>query len=126
MAARKRHCKRESPSDTDDDESDKAFRDIEAFLVETMRELIARSGADVDSYLRGDMGVKPLANIVIDRLVEKWDGPGADHGNMSQEAREEVQGLEEGGDEGEDKGELGSWWKQVSVRGREEVGFQRV
>jgi hypothetical protein len=87
-----------------------------------MHELIARSGADVDSYLRGDMGVKPLANIVVDGLVEKWDGPAAEHGNMPQEAGEEVKGLEEGGGEGE----LGSWWKQVSVRGREEVGFRRV
>lgn len=82
MAERKRRCKREDESDTDvaSESSDKPFWDNQAFLAEVMHDLIGRTDADIDSYLRGEKSAEALADIVHDGLVSVWDGPVADHG----------------------------------------------
>jgi hypothetical protein len=45
-----------------------------------MHDLIGRTDADIDSYLRGKKSPEALADIVHDGLVSVWDRPVADHG----------------------------------------------
>jgi hypothetical protein len=85
MAARKRHCKRESLSDTKDDKSYKAFADDESFLAEAMHELITRSGVGVENALSGKITSVSLVKAVHDGLVEKWKCPVAEHAVFTKE-----------------------------------------
>jgi hypothetical protein len=52
-----------------------------------MRELIRRSGADVNSYLDGDKNSYALADILHDGLVSVWDKPVARHGVLPDQLR---------------------------------------
>ncbi|KAF2133791.1 hypothetical protein P153DRAFT_380969 [Dothidotthia symphoricarpi CBS 119687] len=84
LTGRKRRCKREEGSDTNIDE-DKPFWDDEEFLASTMRSMITNSGADVDSYLNGEMDADSLEAIVHDGLVGVWNKPVATYGIVPQE-----------------------------------------
>jgi hypothetical protein len=88
-AERKRHCQREKDSDSDliSDNTDKPALDDDEFLAHTMRELIRRSGADVNSYLDGDKNSYALADILHDGLVSVWDKPVARHGVLPDQLR---------------------------------------
>lgn len=87
MAERKHHCRRDGEPDREiaGDDADKSFRDNQDFLAEAMHELIGRTDADVESYLRGERNPDALADIVHDGLVSVWDRPMADYGQLPEE-----------------------------------------
>jgi hypothetical protein len=89
LAERKRHYQREKTSDIDlvSDNTDKPALDDDEFLANTMRELIRRSGADVNSYLDGDKNSDALASILHDGLVSVWEKPVARHGVLPEQLK---------------------------------------
>jgi hypothetical protein len=84
-AARKRRCKREVPSDTDDDNADEACWDDVVSLAETMRVLITRSGVGGEDVRGGKMSSSDLVDAVHDGLVGIWEGPVAEHAVVPRE-----------------------------------------
>lgn len=91
LAERKRPCKREDGSDvdTDLDDADKSAETENAYLADSMRELLSRAGV-VPGYPDETSGgasraAEGLADMVHDCLVGVWEGPMADHGPVPRE-----------------------------------------
>ncbi|KAF2683214.1 hypothetical protein K458DRAFT_390481 [Lentithecium fluviatile CBS 122367] len=60
-----------------DTEPDEPFWNDTTFLADTMHELVSRTDADIDGYLKSEKTTEALADIVRDGLVEAWDRPRA-------------------------------------------------
>lgn len=86
---RKRQCKRiyqhEQELELVSSTRENTARDDEKFYAETMRIMIARSGADVDDYLKDTRSVDALADIVHDGLVSVWEAPVAGYHTIPDE-----------------------------------------
>lgn len=75
MKERKRRCKRGEDSDTDvaEDDEDRTVWEEREFLAEAMYNLINRTKADIEGYLKGIKTPAALADVVHDGLVAIWE-----------------------------------------------------
>lgn len=89
---RKRLCKREAEMEDDaTSEHSEGNQEDNAFLIEVMLNLAARSKLDVTGHLKDKKDAHELANKLHDSLIEVWDGP-------QQESSEQHEALQQKAD----------------------------
>ncbi|ORY13992.1 hypothetical protein BCR34DRAFT_586035 [Clohesyomyces aquaticus] len=82
----KRICQKQETQFVDEaedssDNSSSGSRIVREFMAEGMRELITRSGVDIEAYLGEVTDFIALADLVEDNVVANWNGPVACWGN---------------------------------------------
>ncbi|KZM24075.1 hypothetical protein ST47_g4771 [Ascochyta rabiei] len=76
VTSRKRICKREADAEGDAmSEHSEGQHEDEAFLMEVMTDLVARTNLAMEAHLQQKRDAHELADQLHDSLVEVWDGP---------------------------------------------------